>query len=70
MANKLALTSVMPATIACHGMSRMLMAVISDLNLHGLQHVQLRTYLLHAIHTGKTFLNGLTVTCAYTPAAT
>jgi len=61
---------VMPTATVCANMQGMLVAVIGDLDLSGLQHSQVHTHLLYAAHAGETFLKGLTVTCAYTPAAT
>lgn len=74
---------VMPAAIACTGVSCVLMAFVNDLDLGGLQHVKQGGHLRYSVaagvigfsaighgvaHAGNVFLKGLTATCAYTPA--
>src|SRR5271169_6760232 len=50
--------------------SGMQAAVVGDVELRWLQCGQMLTNPLDAVHVGKVFLNGLTVTSAYIPAAT
>lgn len=57
-------------TFACAGMAGMSGAVVADFEVQWIELGEFFTQGIDHAHAGNTFLNGLTLTLVYTPAAT